>query len=303
MRHHQITHRYLLAFLFGAVILLFMHSFAAAAEANIPTAEWPIASPEEQGMHAGLLAGMLEHVQNKCLHIDSITVVRNGHLVLDAYAWPFSKGQKHRIHSCTKSIMSALIGIAIDKGYIESVNQPVLAFFPEKTFAGVDDRKKAITLENLLTMASGLECRDSYRYNWKGLRWMRYSQDWVQHVLDLPMSEPPGEKFEYCNGVSHLLSAILQNVTKMRTMAFAKAHLFDPLGITDIHWETSPNGVDVGYGRMWLNPHDMAKFGWLYLKGGRWGDRQIVPASWVEASTRGHIDANMFERYGISLVG
>ena len=127
---------------------------------------------------------------------------------------------------------------------------------------------------------------------------MRSSADWAQYVLDLPMAEPPGEKFEYCNGVSYLLSVIIQNTTKIKTLDFARKHLFEPLGIIDIGWATSPQGVDIGYGEMWLKPHDMAKFGWLYLNKGRWGNKQILPSAWVEVSTRGHIDATLFDHYG-----
>jgi len=147
-------------------------------------------------------------------------------------------------------------------------------------------------------MASGLKCRDSYLYRWVGLTEMRNSSDWAQYVLDLPMSEAPGEKFEYCNGVSYLLSVIIQNTTKMKTLDFARKHLFGPLDIVDVGWATSSQGVDIGYGEMWLKPHDMAKFGWLFLNKGRWEKKQIVPSAWVEVSTRGHIDATLFDQYG-----
>ena len=286
---------YILSIFFIPVFFCF---YASASNSIFPTDAWQISTPEEQGMQSKLLAEMMEHVKNNSFHIDSILIVRNGNLVFDAYFWPFSKNQKHIIHSCTKSIMSALIGIAIDKGYIQNVDQPITDFFPDKSVADFDDLKKTITLKNLLTMSSGLACRDSYLYRWAGLFEMRYSPDWAQYVLDLPMAEPPGEKFEYCNGVSYLLSVIIQNATKMKTLDFAKEHLFDPLGITDIHWAISPQGVDIGYGEMWLTPHDMARFGWLYLNKGRWGNQQIVPSAWVKASTRGHIPATIFDHYG-----
>jgi len=280
------------------VIIVFFNSYSTATVNTYPTEGWQISTPEEQGMQSQVLAEMMEHIKNKSFHIDSILIIRNGYMVLDAYFWPFSKGQKHIIHSCTKSIMSALIGIAIDRGYIQNVDQPITAFFPDKTIAHLDDLKKSITLENLLTMTSGLKCRDSYLYRWAGLFEMRTSTDWAQYVLDLPMSEPPGEKLEYCNGVSYLLSVITQNATKMKTLDFARKHLFEPLVITDIGWAKSPQGVDIGYGEMWLRPHDMAKFGWLYLNKGRWGNKQILPSAWVEISTRGHIDATLFDHYG-----
>ena len=282
------------------IILVFFYSYPTAAANTYPSAGWRTSTPEEQGMHSKILADMLEWIQIKSYSIDSITIIRNGYIVADVYFDPFSKGQKHIIHSCTKSIMSALIGIVIDKGYIKNVDQPITDFFPNKEFANMDNLKKSITLEDLLMMASGLKCRDSYLYRWAGLTEMRNSADWAQYVLDLPMSEAPGEKFEYCNGVSYLLSVIIQNTTRMKTLDFAKKHLFGPLGIVDIRWTISPQGFDIGYGEMWLKPHDMAKFGWLFLNKGRWGNKKIVPTMWVEASTRIQIDATVLELLQIS---
>lgn len=280
------------------LILVIFYSYATASENTYPTEGWQISTPEDQGMRSQMLAEMMEYIKKNSYSIDSILIVRNGYIVLDTYFYPYSKGQKHIIHSCTKSIMSALIGIAIDKGYIQNVDQPIMDFFPDKTFDNMDDLKKSITLENLLMMASGLKCRDSYLYRLAGLYEMINSSDWAQYVLDLPMAEPPGEKFEYCNGVSYLLSVIIQDTTKMKALDFARKHLFEPLDIIDVSWETNPQGITVGYGRMWLKPHDMAKIGWLYLNKGRWGNKQIVPSAWVEVSTRGHIDATRFDHYG-----
>jgi len=286
---------YILAIL---IIFVFFYSYATSSVNTYPTEGWQITTPEEQGIRSQILAEMMEHIKKNSFNIDSILIVRNGHIVFDAYFYPFSNEQKHPIFSCTKSIMSALIGIAIDKGYIQNVDQPIMDFFPDKAFANMDDLKKSITLKNLLMMASGLKCRDSYLYRWVGFFEMRNSKDWAQYVLDLPMAEPPGEKFEYCNGASYLLSVIIQNTIKMKTLDFARKHLFEPLGILDVEWERSPQGIDAGYGEMWLKPYDMAKIGWLYLNKGRWGNKQIVPSAWVEASTRGHIDATLFDHYG-----
>ena len=194
--------------------------------------------------------------------------------------------------------MSALIGIALENGYIDDIGRPVMDFIPDTGFANMSDQKKSITLKDLLTMTSGLKCRDSYRYRWEGLIEMRNSSDWTQYVLGLPMESPPGEKFEYCNGTSYLLSVIIQNTTKMRTLEFAKTYLFDPLEIVDVKWASSPQGYDIGYGELWLKPEDMAKIGLLYLNDGRWNDMQIVPASWVAESKIGHIDATLFDHYG-----
>jgi CubicO group peptidase (beta-lactamase class C family) len=287
------------AFLLFAVLIpsIFLHSFAMASVTIYPAQEWSVSTPEQQGMLSSKLADMLQYINDYSIEIHSVLIVRHGRLVLDSYFWPFSAEKKHILHSCTKSITSALIGLAIDKGYIKSVNQPIKDFFPELA-AGRDDLKKSITIQDLLMMASGLDCKDSYIYGWAGLFAMCSSQDWAQYVLDLPMDASPGGKFEYCSGASYLLSVILQKATKMKAMDFATKYLFEPIGIEDVSWPSSPQGVNIGYGAMQLKPHDMARIGWLYLNKGRWGDRQIVSSAWVEASTRRQIDATLYDYYG-----
>jgi CubicO group peptidase (beta-lactamase class C family) len=269
------------------------------APAATPAAYWPTSTPSEQGLDAGLLAAMVEAIEDEDYDVDSVTVIRHGHKVLDEYFSPFEPSSKHIIHSCTKSIVSALIGIAIDQGYIEGVDQPVLDIFPGYTADNLDADKQAMTLEDMLTMSSGLECRDSYLYDWRGLGEMRDSDDWVQFMLDLPMAEAPGTRFEYCNGGSFLLAAIVQEATGVSALEFAQEHLFGPLGITDVHWPTNPAGINIGWGEMHLQPHDMAKIGYLYLNGGQWEGEQIVPAAWVQASIQAHINAaTLFDDYG-----
>jgi CubicO group peptidase (beta-lactamase class C family) len=264
-----------------------------------PTEDWPTSTPEEQGLDSELLADMLDRIQQEDYSIDSVLVVRHGVMVLDATVYPFAPGQKHVIHSCTKSIVSALIGIAIDQGYIEGVEQSLLDLFPERTVANLDASKQAITLQDMLTMSSGLECRDSYLYRWRGLDAMRASSDWVQFMLDLPAVEKPGSRFEYCNGGSFLLSAIIRETTGLSALAFAEEHLFGPLGISDVTWPSNPQGISIGWGEMRMHPHDMAKIGYLYLNGGQWDGQQVVPAAWVAESTRQHIVARTLqEGYG-----
>ncbi len=265
-----------------------------------PTDVWPTSTPEAQGIDSKLLADMLDEIGGLKSQIESVTVIRNGHMVLDAYFQPFQKGRKHHIFSCTKSVMSALIGIAIQQGHIASVQTPVIEFFPQRRVANLDTQKQALTLEHLLTMTTGLDCRDSYRHQWVGLSAMLDSPDWTQHVLDLSMIEQPGQRFEYCNGASFLLAAILEHATGMNTLEYARKHLFGPLGIKDVSWGTSSRGINVGYAKMWLQPHDMAKIGLLYLNNGKWDGRQIVPANWVAQSTQAQVQvpAGIFSHYG-----
>ena len=249
-------------------------------------------------MDSEMLANMLEVIQKEDYAVDSVVVVRNGYMVVDATVYPFKPGSRHIIYSCTKSVVSALAGIAIDEGYIEGVDQPVLDFFPERTAANLDADKQAMTLEDVLTMSTGLECRDSYLYRWRGLRQMEQSDDWVQFMLDLPMAEEPGTRFEYCNGASFLLSAIIQETTGMSALEFANEHFFGPLGIVNVEWSSNPQGITIGWSDLHLTPHDMAKIGYLYLNEGWWDGEQVVSAEWVEASTHEHISATLEDGYG-----
>ncbi len=264
-----------------------------------PTQGWQTSTPEEQGVDSEKLADMLERIKNQNINIRSVVVIRNGYVLLDACFHPYQKGTWHIIHSCTKSIMSALIGIAIDKGYIESVKTPVLEFFPGRTAANMDENKKTMTLEHLLTMSTGFLARDSYLYNWQGVTKMRASRDWIQYVLDLPMANAPGAKFDYSNCASFLLSAILQESTGTNALAFAKEYLFGPLGIHEVVWPSNPQGITIGWGEMRMKPLDMAKIGFLYLNKGVWEGKQVVSSSWVEASTREQIKSGtLSDGYG-----
>ena len=263
-----------------------------------PTEGWKTASPESQGMDSASLLNMLEVIWQGDLDIDSVMVVRNGYIVLDAYSYPGDANAKHHIYSCSKSVTSALVGIAIDKGYIKDVNQPVLAFFPEHVAENSDAGKQAMKVKHLLTMRSGLDCRDTYRHQWVGLKQLKGSPDWVQFALSLPMAEQPGTKFNYCNSVTFLLSAILQQQTGMNALAFAQEHLFQPLGISDVDWPANPQGITIGWGKLHMRPWDMAKIGYLYLNNGRWDDKQIISSQWIAESTHKHVTANSFLDYG-----
>lgn len=281
------------------IILTCICPYAASSQNYYPTQSWQTSTPETQGISSESLLEMLRQIKLNEYNIQSITIVRNGYLVLDAYLYPFKNGQKHELHSITKSVMSALIGIAIDKGYLKNVNQTILDLFPDRKFALLDARKKLVTLQDLLIMGSGFDCDDASANNWAGTIAMKKSNDWTQYTLNLPMADTPGKSFHYCNGVSHLLSAIIQGSSGMTTLAFAKKYLFDPLGITDIEWEVSPEGTNNGYAGLRMHPRDMAKVGLLYLNRGKWDNEQIISSQWIEASTRPYLNGRWAgEDYG-----
>jgi CubicO group peptidase (beta-lactamase class C family) len=251
-------------------------------------------------MDSPILASMFDSIQAQQANIHSLLIVRRGYLVTEAYFYPFRRGMKHNLQSCNKSVTSALVGIAIQEGWVEGVNQPILEVLPRPNVADSDPRKQAISLEHLLTMTSGLDWQEEIPYAslHNSAIQMMTRQDWVQYVLGSPMVETPGSRFNYNSGNSHLLSALIQKSSGMNTLAFAQTHLFQPLGIADVFWPADPQGINMGGGGLDLTPLDMAKFGYLYLRGGIWDGQQVMPAEWVKASTEQHIETHWGWGYG-----
>jgi CubicO group peptidase (beta-lactamase class C family) len=259
-----------------------------------PTDGWRSASPSEEGMNGAMLDAALAAASQKRLQLHGMLVVRHGFIVKEAYFPPYEEGTAHELYSCTKSFTSALVGIALDRGYLHDLSQPALGFFPGRRFKNMDARKKAMTVENLLTMRSGLgwvEADPTYREMYTS------SRDWVSYVLDLPMESDPGAEFRYSSGNSHVLSAIIQKTGKS-TYGLASEALFEPLGIPDPAWERDPAGIPIGGWGLQLSPRDMAKLGYLYLHDGKWDGRQVVPEPWVRASTHARPPATERLGYG-----
>jgi CubicO group peptidase (beta-lactamase class C family) len=254
-----------------------------------PTDEWSNTTPEEQGMNQYLLNDMMEYIDNIGLLIDSILIVRNGYLVFEEYPRFYNSETRHNIHSCTKSFTSALVGIAIEEGYIEGVDSKLVDLLPNRTIANLDERKQAITLEHLLTMTAGLEWdewTEPYNSPLNSHYKMWFASDNVQYVLDLPMQYDPGERWVYCSGATNLIGAIITEATGTSLFDYAVEKLFTPLGISpaDVFWPTDNQGLYWASGGVEMLPRDMAKFGYLYLNNGTWDDEQIVPKEWVQQS-------------------
>jgi CubicO group peptidase (beta-lactamase class C family) len=255
---------------------------AATPSTYWPTHGWRTSSPEEQGMDSQKLAPMLDFVQQQRLSLYSLLVIRNGYLVSETYFTSDHEDTRREIYSCTKSFISTLVGIGIDKGYIDGVNRRVMDFFPGRTFENSDVRKDGMTLDDLLTMRSGLDWEESDAAYVQMYR----STDWIKFVLDKPLKEQPGTEFRYCSGCSHVLSAIIQKATGVNTREFAEKNLFGPLGISDADWDTDASGIPIGGWGLHITPRDMAKLGYLYLRNGIWDSQQIVSAGWVKTATQ-----------------
>lgn len=225
--------------------------------------------------------------------LHSLLVSSHGKLLLEYYASP-RRARVSNVKSVSKSIISALVGIAIQRKLLKGVDQPIVEFFPELR-KDPDPRKQRITIEDLLTMRQGLESTSFDGYG----AWVT-SKNWVRYALDRPMMSDPGEAMEYSTGSSHLLSAILTKATRKSTWQFAQEMLGAPLGITVARWPRDPQGIYFGGNDMLLTPRQMLAFGQLYLNDGRVKGRQIVPEAWVETSCegRGRSRFNPDQQYG-----
>ncbi|NPD89741.1 MAG: serine hydrolase [Asgard group archaeon] len=222
--------------------------------------------------------------------IDSLLLVRNGFIVLEEYFNFFNENMTHRLYSVTKSITSALVGIAIREGFIESINQPILDFFPEVITPEMNPEKYNITVEHLLTMTAGLFWSDDFEM----MPIMVSQSNPYLYVLGQNLIHKPGDVFQYSSGLTHVLAGIIHRSTGMFLSTFAEEYLFNFIGIDDYIWETDATGNSLGGSAIFLEPRDMAKFGYLYLQKGNWDGKQLVPEEWVENSTRLHIDLEGF---------
>jgi CubicO group peptidase (beta-lactamase class C family) len=252
------------------------------------TDDWQVTTPEEQDMSSEKMEGLQRHIIDELPHIRSVLIVRNGYIVFEYYREPLTEANRHEVFSVTKSFTSALIGIAIEEGYIASVDQKIIDFFPENITSDIAPDNKLITIEHLLTMTAG--------YPENPMMPALFVKDKVGQEL---LSSPGGD-FRYDSGSSHLLSAILTESTDKNALQFAKEHLFEPLGITNVKWPRDYRGNNFGSHGLSLRSRDMAKFGHIYLNQGIWNGEQVVPQDWVNVSTRKHNDGGppIGEQYG-----
>jgi CubicO group peptidase (beta-lactamase class C family) len=267
-------------------------SESAAATATLSpvaaSADWPASSPEAEGLDAARLGDLVRRLRRGDFgRTASVLIVRNGRLALEEYFNGWSADRVHTMQSVSKSVTSLLVGLAIQSGAMRG-DDPIARFFPQyQPFANTDDRKLAITVRDLLTMRSGLDwSEDTY----PGSPLQRLNDcrcDWLRFVLDWPMREPPGSRWEYVSGGTIALGGAVGAATGLRLAQFADAQLFGSLGVTGAYWVGGlPNGLPHAGGGLYLRPRDMAKIGALMLDDGNWRGRQILSPRWIEESAR-----------------
>jgi len=254
-----------------------------------PTTGWQTSSPEEQGMESAVLARLVDF--GTTLSLDSLLIERHGRIVLDAYYAPYAADIPHVVNSSTKAVIGTLTALAVKDGLLDGADHRMLDLFADRSIANLDDRKKAVTLQHLLDMTSGIDWKEPLTGRPEAVFEMERSPDWVKFILDRPMATAPGDIFNYDSGNPHLLSAILSKVTGMSASDYAKARLFGPLGISTWNWRHDPQGISIGGYGLAMQPRDMAKIGYLYLRHGAWEGKPLVPPDWVERA--GHATVNM----------
>jgi CubicO group peptidase (beta-lactamase class C family) len=267
--------------LLAVLVLLSGRELCDLAQANDssqywPTKEWQTSAPEEQGMDSATLARLVNFVG--IYRQENLLIVRHGKIVVDAYYAPYAPNIRHDLRSVTKSFIGTLTGIEVQEGLLDSVDHPVVDLFADKHISNLDDAKKAMTVQNMLDMTSGIAwSEDAYTPDETIIR-MYKAPDITEFVLSQPMSDPPGARFYYDGGNPYVLSALITRKAGRDALDFARDELFKPLGISSVRWrDPDPRGVTDGESGLYLAPHDMAKLGYLYIHDGSWDGQQIIP--------------------------
>lgn len=230
--------------------------------------------------------GSLEEIFNIGT-VQSLVIQMNDEIIYEEYRGSITGDEPTNIKSASKSVLSLLVGLAIEEGFLEGVDQPIGDFFPEYFDQNPDSAKAAITIKDLLTMRSGLETTSFHNYG----RWVT-SSNWVEFTLDQPFVEEPGGRMVYSTGTSHLLSVILTKATGMSTRAFANEYLFDPMDIQIGGWDRDPQGYYMGGNNMAISPLDLLKIGEMMMNVGEYNGQQIVSKEWIFESIEVYTRSN-----------
>ena len=219
--------------------------------------------------------------------LESMLIVRDGVLVLDEYFYGFTADRPHSIQSVTKSVTSLLMGVAIDQGAIDGIDQPVYEFFPEYAGKPWIDQRYPITLRHALTMSAAIDWNESVPYSdpSNSNTAMNATSDWIGYVLDRDQAGQPGEAASYTSGLSILIGGIIKNATGQYVDEFARDTLFKDLSFSNFHWLGAADGTRHTGGGLLVTARDLAKLGQLVLDDGAWRGEQIVSAAWIDEST------------------
>ena len=279
---------------------------AAAGGYQVPAIRndgWKTANAESLGVDAAALGRLMSTIREwPELGVHAILIERSGYLIYEEYFDGFDErwgdplghvamaaSSMHDLRSVTKSVVSALAGIAVHEGAIKSLDQPVVQWFPEYPDLNTPDRRR-VTLVHLLSMTSGLRWNEDVPPTDPLNDETRMVRDPrpLRYALSAPFAHAPGVDANYNGGLTQLMAAVIERATKTPIKDYARAKLFEPLGITEFEWVGDLAGMPSAASGLRLRARDLAKFGSLYLHSGRWNGKQVVPAEWVDLSTRRH---------------
>ena len=286
-----------------------------------PQEHWAVSTPQQEGVDEQGITSLVKEISTGTYgSVDHLIITRNGRIIADhQYSvdydeilansdTPNTKGSKsipvqfnyddtswhpffdgtnlHTLQSVTKSVTSLAFGIAIDKGLIKGVEQPIYPYFTKYKYDLTDPRKSEITIEDLLTMRTGIDwyTEGGYENNLHSTIIMENSNNWLQYILDRPMDRKPGTLYEYNDGSSVLLGKVLSEATGMRADKWTEQNLFKPIGINQHKWKLTPKGEADTEGGLYLSNYDLARVGYLFLRKGQWEDKQVVSEQWINQS-------------------
>ncbi len=245
----------------------------------------PMAEPRDHGLDGAVLGSLAAQVRAGTYPgTHSILVVRHGHLVFEQYFGRWHAGRLHEMQSISKSVVSASVGIALGRGDLESLDRPVVEFFPDLEIEDLSEWKRAITIADVLRMSTGVDYTEGYRGS-PHSRLNRLQTGWTEFWLNRPMAAAPRTRWNYDSGGVIALSAVFLRATGMHVDDYSARFIFEPLGITEFFWERNAEGHPHAGGGLHLRSRDLAKFGLLVLQDGAWMGKQIIPADWLERST------------------
>ena len=248
------------------------------------------ATPESQGIKSATLVSLFDQLTTlKNVDIHSVMVLRHGKVVGEIYPTPFDAKYKHTMYSCSKTFVSAAIGLAIEENRLR-LDDRIAPLFAADLPAEISKELASITVRDLLTMQAGIEPDWNMRNN---------RRDWVRGYLSKPVSTP-GKSFKYDSLCTYMLSAIIQKVTGKTLLEYLRPRLFEPMNIWDVEWEVSPEGYNTGGWGLHIQSESLAKFGQLLLNGGEWAGRQVLPQHWVKAMMTRQVEAGN-EDYGYQI--
>ncbi|MCB0852455.1 MAG: serine hydrolase, partial [Bacteroidetes bacterium] len=288
---HKWTPHFTLSYSLWLIVTLFLltscgpsvEELTAVTYSPESNQEWPVSTPEDQGLDPMTIAELYYNA-SKVETIRGLLVVKDSQLIAEKYFHDWSADQKQRVQSVTKSYTSALVGIAFDQGYLKSLDQKMIEFFPELTDKIQDQRKKEITIRQMLQMRAGFPWEESdpklFELLYAGFR--------PSNLLDVPLNADPGAKCEYSNFTSHMVGVVAARASGMDLKTLGETHLFPKIDSEPGEWITDWEGNYNGHADLHMSARDMAKFGLMYLQDGRYKGQQVLSAEWVKESLKTH---------------